>query len=283
MAIDRGKRYTLSDIDCEVVTIDVVCTKGITSSQSHIVDVEDIPIFFGSDCIEDFLLWVEDVEKRFKTQPIPEREMVKIVASCLDGDVGLWCDHMQESRRQQEAKVMENDISLCQEAVEAKRNHSSHCTWHPPTSPCSLSIISRKASLFILDKLKHSLSLALVHFGINSTDVILEIGPGTGNLIKKLLEAGKRFIAVEIDTYMVLELQFRGIEESDRQRPVKVDSQDCCRRDRHLLRLTADLWDTVCTGVLTNLNFPDPDVSSVAISILIAIPSYRLSKLTADL
>ncbi|RXH76805.1 hypothetical protein DVH24_019693 [Malus domestica] len=79
--------------------------------------------------------------------------------------------------------------------------------------------------------LKHSLSLALVHFGINSTDVILEIGPGTGNLIKKLLEAGKRFIAVEIDTYMVLELQFRGIEESDRQRPVKVDSQDCCRRD----------------------------------------------------
>ncbi|WCJ22312.1 Dimethyladenosine transferase [Euphorbia peplus] len=45
--------------------------------------------------------------------------------------------------------------------------------------------------------------------GIKSTDVILEIGPGTGNLTKKLLEAGKMVIAVEIDSRMVLELQRR--------------------------------------------------------------------------
>ncbi|KAM1322673.1 hypothetical protein PS2_015199 [Malus domestica] len=47
-------------------------------------------------------------------------------------------------------------------------------------------------------------------------------------------------------------------------------------------RLTADLWDTVCTGVLTDLDFPDPDVSAAAVSILAAIPSYRLSKLITD-
>ncbi|RXI02517.1 hypothetical protein DVH24_002595 [Malus domestica] len=41
--------------------------------------------------------------------------------------------------------------------------------------------------------------------GIKSTDVILEIGPGTGNLTKKLLEAGKRVIAVEIDARMVIQ------------------------------------------------------------------------------
>ncbi|KAM3683581.1 hypothetical protein ACJW31_12G159000 [Castanea mollissima] len=35
--------------------------------------------------------------------------------------------------------------------------------------------------------------------GIKSTDTILEIGPGTGNLTKKLLEAGKLVIAVEVD------------------------------------------------------------------------------------
>ncbi|TQE12689.1 hypothetical protein C1H46_001709 [Malus baccata] len=167
MAIDCRRRYTLSDVDPEVVTIDVVCTEGIAPSQSHIVDVEDIPIFFGSDCIEGFLLLVDDVEKLFKTQLISEREMVKMVASCLDGDVGLWYDHMQESRRQQgkspiqtwrwlkrlivkrffsdlyelylektgqpiirkEAKVMENDISLCQEPVEAKVEEKEQVTW----------------------------------------------------------------------------------------------------------------------------------------------------------
>ncbi|RXH84441.1 hypothetical protein DVH24_027340 [Malus domestica] len=54
--------------------------------------------------------------------------------------------------------------------------------------------------------------------GIKSTDVILEIGPGTGNLTKKLLEAGKRVIAVEIDARMVLELQrrFQGTPHSNR-------------------------------------------------------------------
>ncbi|GAV83608.1 RrnaAD domain-containing protein [Cephalotus follicularis] len=45
--------------------------------------------------------------------------------------------------------------------------------------------------------------------GIQPTDVILEIGPGTGNLTKKLLEAGKMVFAVEIDPRMVQELERR--------------------------------------------------------------------------
>ncbi|WJX21760.1 18S rRNA (adenine(1779)-N(6)/adenine(1780)-N(6))-dimethyltransferase [Trifolium repens] len=45
--------------------------------------------------------------------------------------------------------------------------------------------------------------------GIKPTDVILEIGLGTGNLTWKLLDAGKKVIAVEIDPHMVLELQKR--------------------------------------------------------------------------
>ncbi|KAK6121077.1 hypothetical protein DH2020_045170 [Rehmannia glutinosa] len=54
--------------------------------------------------------------------------------------------------------------------------------------------------------------------GIKSTDVILEIGPGTGNLTKKLLEAGKSVVAVELDPRMVLELQrrFQGTPYSNR-------------------------------------------------------------------
>lgn len=45
--------------------------------------------------------------------------------------------------------------------------------------------------------------------GVKSTDVVLEIGPGTGNLTAKLLEKAKKVIAVELDGRMVLELQRR--------------------------------------------------------------------------
>ncbi|KAK9117491.1 hypothetical protein Sjap_016438 [Stephania japonica] len=47
-------------------------------------------------------------------------------------------------------------------------------------------------------------------------------------------------------------------------------------------RLTTDLWETVCTGVRNDLDFPDPDVTAAAVSILSAIPSYRLGKLIID-
>ena len=38
--------------------------------------------------------------------------------------------------------------------------------------------------------------------GVKSTDIVLEIGPGTGNLTVKLLAAAKRVIAVEYDPRM---------------------------------------------------------------------------------
>jgi len=44
---------------------------------------------------------------------------------------------------------------------------------------------------------------------IKSTDTVLEIGPGTGNLTVKLLEQAKKVIAVEVDPRMVAELQKR--------------------------------------------------------------------------
>lgn len=38
---------------------------------------------------------------------------------------------------------------------------------------------------------------------IRHTDVVLEIGPGTGNLTQLLLERAKKVIAVELDPRMV--------------------------------------------------------------------------------
>ena len=48
---------------------------------------------------------------------------------------------------------------------------------------------------------------------IKPTDTVLEIGPGTGNLTMKLLEAAQKVVAIEIDERMVDVLQNRVTEE----------------------------------------------------------------------
>jgi len=44
---------------------------------------------------------------------------------------------------------------------------------------------------------------------IKSTDTVLEVGPGTGNMSVKILEKGKKLIACELDPRMAAELQKR--------------------------------------------------------------------------
>ncbi|XP_055382842.1 probable dimethyladenosine transferase [Condylostylus longicornis] len=44
---------------------------------------------------------------------------------------------------------------------------------------------------------------------LRPTDVVLEVGPGTGNMTVKILEKAKKVIACEIDTRLVAELQKR--------------------------------------------------------------------------
>ena len=44
---------------------------------------------------------------------------------------------------------------------------------------------------------------------IKPTDVVLEIGPGTGNMTVKLLQKAKKVIAIEVDPRMVVELKKR--------------------------------------------------------------------------
>lgn len=44
---------------------------------------------------------------------------------------------------------------------------------------------------------------------VKPTDVVMEVGPGTGNLSVKILEKAKKLLAFEIDTRMVAELKKR--------------------------------------------------------------------------
>lgn len=46
---------------------------------------------------------------------------------------------------------------------------------------------------------------------LKETDVVMEVGPGTGNLSAKILETAKKLIAFEIDTRMIAELKKRVI------------------------------------------------------------------------
>lgn len=53
---------------------------------------------------------------------------------------------------------------------------------------------------------------------INPTDTVLEIGPGTGNLTLKLLEAAHKVIAIEIDHRMVEVLEKRVLQSGFRRK-----------------------------------------------------------------
>ncbi|XP_020280556.1 probable dimethyladenosine transferase [Pseudomyrmex gracilis] len=75
--------------------------------------------------------------------------------------------------------------------------------------------VQRQGILFNTDKGQHILKNPLViqsmveKAAVRPTDVVLEIGPGTGNMTVKLLEKSKKVIACEIDPRMVAELQKR--------------------------------------------------------------------------
>lgn len=72
---------------------------------------------------------------------------------------------------------------------------------------------------------------------IKSTDTVLEIGPGTGNMTVKMLEKGKKVVACELDPRMAAELQKRvqGTPESNKLHLIVGDVMktdlpyfDCC-------------------------------------------------------
>ncbi|KAL5717230.1 18S rRNA (adenine(1779)-N(6)/adenine(1780)-N(6))-dimethyltransferase [Ranunculus cassubicifolius] len=75
----------------------------------------------------------------------------------------------------------------------------------------------------------HILDDIVAKSGIKSTDIILEIGPGTGQLTQKLLEVGKRVIAIEKDPRMIsmLDKRFRGTPLGDRLQVINSDVLKC--------------------------------------------------------
>jgi len=65
---------------------------------------------------------------------------------------------------------------------------------------------------------------------LKSTDTVLEIGPGTGNLTVKLLEGSKKVVAVELDPRMIAELQKR-VQGSSYEKHLQIICGDVIKMD----------------------------------------------------
>lgn len=65
---------------------------------------------------------------------------------------------------------------------------------------------------------------------INPTDIVLEVGPGTGNLTVRLLEVAKKVIAVEFDRRMVREV-LKRVEGTEQERNLQIIQGDVLKVD----------------------------------------------------
>lgn len=61
--------------------------------------------------------------------------------------------------------------------------------------------------------------------GVKRTDTVLEVGPGTGNLTVKLLDAAKKVIAYEVDNRMIVEV-FKRVQGSESESRLQVIQGD---------------------------------------------------------
>lgn len=93
--------------------------------------------------------------------------------------------------------------------VKRKRDEKSESRGSTPGGHASSGMVFNKG--FGQHILKNPLVISAIveKAAIHPTDIVLEIGPGTGNLTEKLLMCCKRVIAFEIDPRMVAELTKR--------------------------------------------------------------------------
>lgn len=83
---------------------------------------------------------------------------------------------------------------------------------------------------------------------IKTTDVVLEVGPGTGNLTVKLLERAKKVVAVEYDKRMIREV-LKRVEGTDVERKLQIIHGD-------VLKVELPFFDVLVANVPYNISSP---------------------------
>lgn len=96
---------------------------------------------------------------------------------------------------------------------------------------------------------------------LKPTDVVLEIGPGTGNMTVKLLEAAKKVVAVEVAPRMVAEVQKR-VAETDKAKHLQIIYGD-------ILKTDLPYFDVCVANVPYNIS------SAIVFKLLVHRPLFR--------
>ena len=102
--------------------------------------------------------------------------------------------------------------------------------------------------------------------GLKSTDVALEIGPGTGNLTVKILEKCKRLEAFEVDPRMVSELQKR-VNDMGLRHKINIHPGDVLKTEQ------LPFFD-ICIA-----NLPYNISSEIVFRLLLHMPKFRVAVL----
>lgn len=66
--------------------------------------------------------------------------------------------------------------------------------------------------------------------GVKRTDTVLEVGPGTGNLTVKLLEAARKVISYEVDPRMVVET-FKRVQGTSAESRLQLVQGDVLKQE----------------------------------------------------
>jgi 18S rRNA (adenine1779-N6/adenine1780-N6)-dimethyltransferase len=96
---------------------------------------------------------------------------------------------------------------------------------------------------------------------LRTTDTVLEIGPGTGNMTVKLLASAKKVIAVEVDPRMVAEVQKR-VAETDGAHRLQIMFAD-------VLKVDLPYFDVCVANVPYNIS------SAIVFKLLAHRPMFR--------
>jgi len=96
----RGNNHTIDDSNSEEE--EVVTEERNDRGNHHDYRVKaDIPLFYGTMGVEEFLDWQIDVDRFFDVMDVPEHKQVKMVAIRLKSTAAVWWDRLVVQRTRQ--------------------------------------------------------------------------------------------------------------------------------------------------------------------------------------